>query len=361
MRINRAPHIPWLIFVLLATAAATLLYFAQFDPQRVPSSVRFFGEKPPEQANIGGTPLGLVLGTVSLAIFLFAATLGLRKRLPAPLRIGHVQRWLRAHIWLTLLTIPLILLHSGFRLGGPMTTLLMTLYAVVMVSGIYGLYLQHKVPTLMKERLPAEIVYEQIPNIRAQLCAAAERLHKTYVRDRAGTRSREALAPAAPTALATAALPDVSTHAVFKTPSAVEKPMGGATIRGTPIAPAAITAAEVAEPEQEIGFDAPSEATLAEFIERQLLPYLNARRGEKFRLGNGRYADDTFRHLKLRVAGSYRARVDEMQGWCDERRLLDLQPRMQHWLHGWLLLHAPLSFVLILLTAWHAFVTLFKY
>ena len=360
MRINRAPHIPWLIFVLLATAAASLLYVANFHPQSVPAQFRYFGEKPPEHATVGGTPLGLVLGTASLAIFVFAALLGLRKRLPAPLRIGHVQRWLRAHIWLTLLTIPLILLHSGFRLGGPMTTLLMGLYAVVMVSGVYGLYLQHKLPTMMKERLPAEIVYEQIPNIRAQLCAAAERLRKAYTREGAAM-ARGALAPAAPTALATASIPNVSEHAVFKTPTAVEKPMGGATIRGTPIAPAAITGSEEPEPGEEIVVDDVSEATLREFIERQLLPYLQARRGEKFRLGNERYADDTFRHLKLKVAGPYRARVEEMQGWCDERRLLDVQTRMQHWMHGWLLVHVPLSFVLILLTAWHAFVTLFKY
>jgi hypothetical protein len=361
MRINRAPHIPWLIFFVLATAAATLLYAAQFYPQRVPPAARLFGEKPPDHATIGGTPIGLVFGAIALGIFVFAALLGARKRMPRWLRIGHVQRWLRAHIWLTLLTIPLILLHSGFQLGGPMTTLLMALYGIVMVSGIYGLYLQHKVPTLMKERLPAEIVYEQIPNIRAQLCAAAERLHKSYKRDRARSTSREALAPAAATALATAVIPDVSEHAVFKTPTAMEKPMGGATIRGTSIAPAAITATGFPEPEQEITTDAASEATLVEFIERQLLPYLTARRGEKFRLGNSRYADDTFRHLNLRVAGPYRARVEEMQGWCDERRLLDLQTRMQHWLHGWLLIHAPLSFVLILLTVWHAFVTLFKY
>ena len=361
MRINRAPHIPWLIFVLLATAAAAALYAAQFHPQRIPPGWRVFGETPPEHATIGGTPIGLVFGAIALGIFVFAAILGARKRMPSWLRIGHIQRWLRAHIWLTLLTIPLILLHSGFRLGGAMTTLLMALYAVVMISGIYGLTLQHKIPTMMKERLPAEIVYEQIPNIRAQLCAAAERLHKAYKGERAQRSGRESLAPAAPTALATAAIPDVSVHSVFKTPTAVEKPMGGATIRGTPVAPAAITGSDVAEPEQEVTMDAASEAALTDFIERQLLPYLHARRGEKFRLGNPRYADDTFRHLKLRVAGTYRERVEEMQGWCDERRLLDLQTRMQHWLHGWLLIHAPLSFVLILLTVWHAFVTLFKY
>ena len=57
-----------------------------------------------------------------------------------------------------------------------MTTLLMAIYATVMVSGIYGLYLQHKMPTLMKERLPAEFVFEQIPNIQRQLCRAAEKM-----------------------------------------------------------------------------------------------------------------------------------------------------------------------------------------
>ena len=361
MRINRAPHIPWVIFVLAATAAAALLYAAQFYPQRVSPTVRFFGEKPPDHATVGGTPIGLVFGAISLGIFVFAALLGARKRMPRWLRIGHVQRWLRAHIWLTLLTIPLILLHSGFRLGGPMTTLLMALYAVVMISGIYGLVLQQRLPTLMKERLPAEIVYEQIPNIRAQLCASAERLHKAYRGERSAKGERESLAPAAATALAAAAIPNVAAHSVFKTPTAVEKPMGGSTIRGTPVAPAAITRSGAVEAEQEVTVDAESEATLADFIERQLLPYLQARRGEKFRLGNPRYADDTFRHLKLRVAGPYQERVEEMQGWCDERRLLDMQTRLQHWMHGWLLIHAPLSFVLILLTGWHAFVTLFRY
>ena len=361
MRIDRAAHIPWAIFVLAVSAAAAFLYAANFHPQRVPPNFRFFGETPPAHATIGGTPLGLALGAVSLGIFVFAALLGMRKRLPI-LRIGHVQRWLRAHIWLTLLTIPLILLHSGFKLGGPMTTLLMGLYAIVMLSGIYGLYLQHKMPTLMKERLPAEIVYEQIPNIRAQLCAAAERLRKSYQRELTGSTAGGAPPPAAPTALATASIPDVSEHAVLKTPSAVEKPMGGATVRGTSIAPAAISDAEMARANDEDALSDPaSELVLSDFIGRQLLPYLKARRGGKFRLGHARQADETFRYLKLRVAAPYRLRVEEMQGWCDERRLLDLQTRMQHWLHGWLLIHVPLSFVLLLFTAWHAFVTLFRY
>jgi hypothetical protein len=360
MRINRAPHIPWAIFVLLATVVASVLYTANIYPHRVRPSLRFFGEMPSVHATIGGTPLGLVFGTIALAIFVFAALLGVRKRLPT-LRIGHVQTWLRAHIWLTLLTVPLILLHSGFHLGGPMTTLLMALYSVVMVSGFYGLYLQHKMPTLMKENLPAEIVYEQIPNIRAQLCAAAQRLRKAY-RQEAARRTDVPVTPAMPTALATTEMPDVSEHAVLKTPTAAEMSLGATTVTETTVPPPPVAASETAEKSStEPVTDPASEVVLAEFIDRQLLPYLEARRGDKFRLGKPRQAEEIFRYLKLRVAGVYRSRVEEMQAWCDERRLLDLQTRLQHRLHGWLLVHVPLSFLLLLLTGWHAFVTLFRY
>jgi hypothetical protein len=61
------------------------------------------------------------------------------------------------------------------------------------------------------------------------------------------------------------------------------------------------------------------------------------------------------------VAEAYRSRVEEIQAWCDERRMLDLQTKLHHWLHGWLFVHVPISFLLLMLTAWHAFVTLFYY
>ncbi len=291
-----------MIFVVVATMTAFWIYLGNFQPERspatfsVPSSLL---QKPSDHRSIGGTPLGLVLGTISLGIFIFAALLGMRKKLPF-LPVGNVQRWLRAHIWLTLLTIPLILLHSGFRLGSPMTTTLMVLYAIVMVSGIYGLILQNKLPMMMKESLPSEIVFEQIPNVRAQLCAAAEKLQR----------------------------------------SLKQQAMSGSVVVATDIS---------------------QEEVLGGFIEQRLIPYLRARRGEKHRLGHEREADEIFRHLKLRVDEVYRPRVDEMRRWCEERRLTDTEVRMQHWLHGWLFVHVPLSFLLLLMTVWHAFVTLFRY
>jgi hypothetical protein len=130
MRIYNWKHFPWFVFVCLATIAAWLLYAGNFHPDWMPPGIRLppsLIQTPTDHHTVGGTPLGLAFGAISLGIFVFAALLNLRKKIPL-WRIGTVQLWLRAHIRLTFLTIPLILLHSGFRFGGPMTTLLMALY-----------------------------------------------------------------------------------------------------------------------------------------------------------------------------------------------------------------------------------------
>jgi hypothetical protein len=304
MRILNRAHVPWFLFVVLATIAAGWIYLGNFDPARLPAGLGLppaLVQEVSEHRSIGGTPVGLIFGAVSFAIFIFGALLSLRKRVVL-WRIGTVQSWMRAHIWLTLLTIPLVLLHCGFRLGGPMTTLLMALYGVVMLSGIYGLFLQHQMPGIMQERLPAETVYEQIPHIRSQLFLAAERMCHSFL-------------PAAP-----------------------QKTDAGAP-----------------------AVDRESEVALIAFLEGQVMPYLAARRGRSSQLGNRGYCEDTFRFVKLSVAEAYRSRVEEIQAWCDQRRMLDLQTRLHHWLHAWLFVHVPFSFLLLMLTAWHAFVTLFYY
>jgi hypothetical protein len=455
MRILNRAHVPWFVFVCLATAAAIFLYLANFDPEdlagiHVPALLI---QKPSDHRSIGGTPLGLIYGAISFGIFIFAALLSLRKKIPL-WRIGTVQRWLRAHIWLTLLTIPLVILHSGFRFGGPMTTLLMILYAVVMISGIYGLILQHQMPALMKERLPAETVFEQIPHIRAQLAAAAVKMRDSFKPAPPTKTDTGAPASSPAKAVTTGSTPMASTAAELSTPTARAKTAVGSTITAAPIvdAAAAANAGETpAKPPQTVASPTPeaatpsearltqappinpgetmgtptarvlegapippgtervtgiaplevspksvapptpitapppqtatsvapvapkpivaaaaahdpaSEVTLLEFLDRQVIPYLSAKRGERYRLGNPRFSEDTFRFVRLRIAQAYRVRVDEIQAWCDERRMLDLQTKMQHWLHGWLFVHVPFSFLLIMLTAWHAFVTLFYY
>jgi hypothetical protein len=441
MRVVNRAHLPWFIFVVLATIFAFWLYLGNFEPQSLPPALQLpqsLVQKPVEYRNPGGTPLGLIFGTIALAIFIFAALLGARKKV-ALWRVGTVQRWLRAHIWLTLLTIPLVILHSGFRLGGPMTTLIVILYIIVMVSGIYGLILQHHMPSVMMERLPAESVYEQIPHIRAQLVAAATKMRDSFKPAPPTKPDAGAPAPSAAKVVTAGSAPMASTAAEVSTPTARAKSVVGSTITaetiaapvtkpeekippprppesrppetmGTPtarvpegaavpsgtekisgVAPAAVEPKSVAPPtplppstpapgqkppaatppqpiakpvaaaKAVAATDADSEAALLDFLDRQIIPYLSARRGDRLRLGNARFSEDTFRFVKLRVTEGYRERVEEIRSWCDERRMLDLQTKLHHWLHAWLFVHAPISFLLLMLVFWHAFVTLFKY
>ena len=314
MVLNRS-HLPWAVFVLVASAVAGVLFLANYHPHALPFSYSlpaFFGPVPPMRRTYGGTPLGLFFGSISLAIFFFASALGIRKKRRL-WRIGLVQTWLRGHIWLTLLTVPLILLHCGFHFGGVMTSSLMLLYAAVMVSGLYGFGMQQFMPRLMTQALPQEVVYEQIPHIRGLLLAAADALWKE-------------LAPA----------------------SGKEPAPAKAAPATTPAAPA--DPAEIAHDEQ-------SRAIISEFMQDDCFPYLRAPYGTRHRLSRQRLADDAFRVLKLNVTPKWQEKAEQMQSWCSDRRQLDLQAKLHHWLHWWLVVHVPLSFALLVITVWHAWVT----
>lgn len=297
MKIDRS-HFPWLLFVALATAATAILYAANYHPRLLPVSVPlpgFFGEIPPTRHTYGGTPLGLILGSIAFLIFLFAAALGIRKK-KRLWPIGHVQFWLKAHLWLSVLTVPLVLFHCGFHAGGAHTSWLLVLYTFVMASGFLGIALQQFMPRLMKERLPREVVFEQIPRFRERLFATALALRRTLQ-----------------------AAPAVAGH-------------------GTE------------------AIDGSSAELLREFLDQECLPYLAKRRGDRHRLGEEKTAADRFRMLKLNVSAEWLPTVEKLQRCCEDRRLMDLQTKYQHWLHGWLIVHVPTSFALLVYTAWHAWV-----
>jgi hypothetical protein len=106
---------------------------------------------------------------------IFAGLLGARKKVPV-WRIGRTQTWMRGHLWLGLLSLPLILFHAGFAARGPLTLLLIILMFIVVLSGITGAALQHYVPSLLTTEVPLETIYEEIPHIRQQLREEADEL-----------------------------------------------------------------------------------------------------------------------------------------------------------------------------------------
>ena len=75
MRIINRGNVPWFLFVMVATIAATWIYLGNFAPARLPQSMPLPGflVQPPSGHHAGGTPVGLVLGSIAFAIFIFAA------------------------------------------------------------------------------------------------------------------------------------------------------------------------------------------------------------------------------------------------------------------------------------------------
>jgi hypothetical protein len=163
MRIDQT-HRPWLVGTVLGFLAITAAYVVY--AVRTPGGPR------------GGTAWGLAFGAAGYAVMLFESLLGARKKVPI-WRLGRAQMWMRGHLWLGILTLPLILFHAGFAVRGPLTMVLMTLLVVVVASGVLGAILQHYLPRTITTRVPMETISEEIPHVRAQLRDEAEQLVTT--------------------------------------------------------------------------------------------------------------------------------------------------------------------------------------
>lgn len=166
MRID-ATHRGWMIGSVAALVASGALYAWYAANQ--PGGPR------------GGTAIGLAFGIAGYALMLFAGLLGARKKVPV-WRIGRAQTWMRGHLWLGLLSLPMILFHGAFSFAGPLTGLLMVLLVVVIASGIFGAAMQHYVPGVLTTQVPLETIYEEIPHIRQQLREEADELVEAAVR-----------------------------------------------------------------------------------------------------------------------------------------------------------------------------------
>ena len=290
MRIDRT-HKSWLV-ASLAIFGVSLLLYAVY---RVP-----FGT-----GSMGGTATGLAFGSTGFAFMIFAALLGARKRVPV-YRFGRAQTWMRGHLWLGLLSLPIILFHSGFRYGHGLTAWLMTLLIVVVVSGILGAALQHYMPRVMTREVTMETIYEEIGHVRAQLLEEAEEL--------------------------------------IKQATVAEKKGVGDGGEPDSTAPAVAVMDET--------------APLSNFYEQQLKPFLEKPGTRGSALGDAARARSAFAQLRTLLPASLHTTIEDLEGICEEERQLTLQSHLHLWLHGWLLLHIPLSLALILLGAIHAVMAL---
>jgi hypothetical protein len=249
----------------------------------------------------GGSVLGIVYGVLGYGMMLFAALLGVRKRLPV-WRLGRAQTWMRGHIWLGLLTLPMILFHAGFTFRGPLTGLLMALLILVFLSGVTGAAIQHFVPRMMTASVPLETIYEQIPHVRDQLRQEADKLVRVLF---------------------------TQTETVHEAAS-----------------------------EEMIEMEVEERQSVAKLYNDMILPFLRDPESTRSPLADADGARSFFETLRRKLPASTHAVIADLENLCEEERQLIRQRRLYVLLHGWLVVHVPLSIALTVLGAVHAVVAL---
>lgn len=294
-----ATHRKWALGFVLATAAGAAVY--------VPYA-RYSARGPQ-----GGSALGITFGVLAFGLMLFAGLLGARKQAPA-LRVGRLQHWMRGHLWLGLLSLPLVLYHAGFTWGaGSLSRMLMILTVIVIVSGVVGAALQHYLPRLMTREIPMETIYEQIGAIREQLKKEAQEIVAAAEKE---------ITKAQPVAVAAAA--------------------GGAAAGAE--APSAPTV--------------PPLEVLQEFAAKELMPFLEDPKHSTTGWQHHGEARRAFGYIHALLPPALHPSLEDLESICEEERQLLRQERLHAWLHGWLLVHVPLSYGLLVLVAVHAVMAL---
>ncbi len=96
----------------------------------------------------GGTWLGYGLGTFGTVLILWLMTFGLRKRSYSS-TTGTLLGWLSAHVYLGITLFFVVTLHTGFEFAWNVHTLAYVLMVAVIVSGLWGVFLYLRQPTLM--------------------------------------------------------------------------------------------------------------------------------------------------------------------------------------------------------------------
>jgi hypothetical protein len=108
----------------------------------------------------GGSPFGVVMGLVAVALILLLTAFGIRKRSYRS-KLGTLEGWLVSHVVLGVVVLFVVLAHTGFRFEDRVAVAAFVALALVVVSGLVGAALYTAVPRLLTEvqsnLAPAEI------------------------------------------------------------------------------------------------------------------------------------------------------------------------------------------------------------
>ena len=303
MLVNRQST-PWIVVSLILFVIATAIYIP-------------YARSAPNGASGGSWP-GITYGIVGTALMAFAMLLALKKAMRTSRALGPAYPWMQGHVWLSLLSYPLILYHAGLHWGQPwhLTWVMMWVFTIVVASGIYGVIIQNILPRRMMSEVQLETIYDEIDHVIKQLGGEAE----TIATNASAIEEEEDLAEPA------------------------GEPFGSGGASTATLAPAALLAT--------------SKRRLAEFYESQVKPYMASPRDKGLALSNPSQSSAAFDDLRRALPPSMRPQLDDIQEIVNERRQLERQRSLHHWLHSWLLVHVPLSYALTVLAVVHIVVAL---
>jgi hypothetical protein len=309
---NWPQHRPWFLFLVVASAAALLGYALE----------GYWSGLWPGGSSVSGFSYGVIGGL----IIVFEMLLWVRKKFRI-VRIGRATLWMKAHIWLGLLCVPLLVLHSGFRFWNlALSGILMAVLFVVIASGIWGLALQQILPAVMLEEIPAETIRSQIDRVLDQLLAEARRL----VRLTCGQSGGQTVG-------------DIATAGDDQTFLVIGAVRAAGRVQG-----------KVLQTRTQAMMVLDSEPLLL-FFDQQVVPFFKAANPARSPLGSSKRATAMFRELKSFLPQDAHGVVDTLEGICDQRRQLARQVRLHAWLHVWLCVHLPVSVALLVLMVAHIF------
>jgi hypothetical protein len=258
----------------------------------------------------GGTTVGLWYGIAGSALMIYAGLLSTHRLFPAAWWMGPRKVWLRGHLWLGSLSVVLIVCHAHARLGTGVALALWIVTGLIVLTGIYGLVLQQILPGWLARRFPDEAPYGQIPHLCALFRQEADELVDKVA-------------------------PPVAAEASVSVSSPV--------YRGPTFA-----------------------AELRSFHDTVIRPFLNAPVPRRSPLLSESFTETRVsglrRRLGLRTGGmadDASLALDRIEELVRERRRLAEQERMWRWLHGWLLIHVPLSAALLILFVVHVVMSLY--
>ena len=306
-------HLWWFLAALLATAGAVTWYcLAAAGHPRWPG---------------GSSLVGLSLGIIAGLIILFECLLGLRRtRCFRTARwLGSAQLWMKAHIWLGLLAVPLVVMHSGFQWGCWLSTLVAGLFALVTASGIFGWYMQNLIPRWLIEAVPEETIHSQLEEVAGQLCSDARRIVGLQVSQ-----------------------PEM--HELTARP---RRQNAKVVVAGAPRRVGTIVE-RVPRREQEADHEVVIPALLRDAVVQEIEPFLLTGHSRERGLNSAHRSSWYFEELRRRInARELQAVVSSLEQLCERRRQMNVQRTLHFWLHGWLSLHMPLAVALLILLAGH--------